>query len=44
MERAKLDEIIFYLKEMLSYKNYIDDDIKLLNKIYLIMGEKIEEK
>ena len=44
MERAKLDEIIFYLKEMLSYKNYIDDDINLLNKIYLIMGEKIEEK
>ena len=44
MERAKLDEIIFYLKEMLSYKNYIDDDIELLNKIYLIMNEKIEEK
>ena len=44
MDRAKLDEIIFYLKEMLSYKNYIDDDIKLLNKSYLIMGEKIEEK
>ena len=44
MDRAKLDEIIFYLKEMLSYKNYIDDDIELLNKIYLIMNEKIEEK
>ena len=44
MDRAKLDEIIFYLKEMLSFKNYIDDDINLLNKIYLIMGEKIEEK
>lgn len=40
MDRAVLDKIIFYFKSMLSYKNYINDDIELLNKIYLILGKE----
>lgn len=40
MNRAVLDKIIFYFKSMLSYKNYINDDIELLNKIYLILGKE----
>lgn len=40
MDRAVLDEVIFYLKHMLSYKNYINDDVELLNKIYSTLGKE----
>lgn len=38
MDRAELDKIVFCFKQMLSYKNYVKDDVKLLNKVYLILG------
>lgn len=40
MNRADLDKIIFYFKKMLSYKNYIKDDKKILNKVYLVLGKE----
>lgn len=39
MDRASLDKLIFYFNNVLSYNNYLEDDIKLLDKIYLIIGK-----
>ena len=45
MDRAILDKIIFYFNNMVTTKTYVEDDINLLNKVYLVLGkEKAREE